>query len=300
VNLQATPSRAGRHTFSQTYNAIGALTQVDDSKVTGDDAWAAEAGGDWEHRLSPDASFKLIGLASGRHTGSSERYSTNFKAGGFRNTFIKRAADSGEYVARGVMSWKPLKDHAIDWGGEIAFNYLDSNLDVRVQTPLATIDATPPVANTRVEEERAEAFVSDVWQPAPGLRIEAGVTVETSIITQSGDGAQERDFTYFKPRIGATWSADSTNQLRFLLERDDGIHWKIRGAGPRSCDRTVQHAIDAGRRTHDATGTNRSGVRDDRQHVRNEGRRHHAWRLHRRLAGREGAIATEGEKHRGL
>ena len=220
VNLQATPSRDGRHTFSQTFNAAGALTQIDDSKVTGDDAWAAEAGGDWEHRLSPDASFKLIGLASGRHTGSSERYSATFPAGGFRNTFIERAADSGEYVARGVMSWKPVKDHAVDWGGEIAFNYLDSNLDVRVQTPLGTIDATPPIANTRVEEERAEAFVSDVWQAAPGLRIEAGLTVETSTITQSGDGAQERDFTYVKPRVGATWSADGNNQLRLLLERD--------------------------------------------------------------------------------
>jgi hypothetical protein len=220
VNLQATPSRDGRHTFSQTFNAAGGLTQVDDSKVTGDDAWAVEGGADWEHRLSPDASFKLIGLASGRHTGSSERYSTLFTAGGFRDTFIARAADSGEYVGRSVMSWKPAKDHVVDWGGEIAFNYLDSNLDVRVQTPLGAIDATPPVANTRVEEERAEAFVSDVWQAAPGLRVEAGLTLETSIITQSGDGAQERDFTYLKPRLGATWSADESNQLRFLLERD--------------------------------------------------------------------------------
>ena len=220
MNVQATPSRDGRHTFSQTYNALGALTQVDDSKVTGDDAWAAEAGADWEHRLSPDASFKLIGLASGRHTGSDERYSTQFAAGGFRNTFIQRGADSGEYVARGVMSWKPTKEHAIDWGGEVAFNYLDSALDIRVQTPTATINATPPVANTRVEEERAEAFISDVWQLASNMRIEAGVTVETSTITQSGDASQERDFTFWKPRLGATWSVDESNQLRFLLERD--------------------------------------------------------------------------------
>jgi len=220
VNLQATPSRDGRHTFSQTFNALGALTQVDDSKVTGDDAWAAEAGADWEHRLSPDTSFKLIGLASGRHTGSDERYSTQFAAGGFRNTFIQRGADSGEYVARGVMSWKPTKEHAIDWGGEIAFNYLDSALGITAQTPTATLDATPPVANTRVEEERAEAFISDVWQMAKNVRIEAGVTVETSTITQSGDASQERDFTFWKPRLGLTWSMDETNQLRFLLERD--------------------------------------------------------------------------------
>lgn len=220
LNVQATPSRDGRHTFSETYNAAGVLTQVDDSKVTGDDAWALEAGGDWEHRLAPDTSFKLIGLASGRHTGSSERYSSQFVAGGFRNTFIERAADSGEYVARGVMSWKPVKEHSVDWGGEIAFNYLDSNLDIAVQTPLATVDATPPVANTRVEETRIEAFLSDVWQAAEGLRVEAGLTIETSTITQTGDAAQERDFTYLKPRVGATWSVDPTNQLRFLLERD--------------------------------------------------------------------------------
>ncbi len=220
VNLQATPSRDGRHTFSQTYNALGALTQVDDSKVTGDEAWAAEAGADWEHKLSPDASFKLIGLASGRHTGSDERYSAQFTVGGFRNTFIQRSADSGEYVARGVMSWKPAKEHAIDWGGEIALNHLDSALDISVQTPTATINATPPVANTRVEEERAEAFISDVWQAASNVRVEVGLTVENSTITQSGDASQQRNFTFWKPRLGATWSVDESNQLRFLLERD--------------------------------------------------------------------------------
>lgn len=220
VNLQATPSRDERHTFSETYNPNGLLTQIDDSRATGDDGWAVEAGGDWEHRLSDQSSFKLIALASDRHTGSAERYSTRFANGSFRNTFIDRAADSGEYVARGVFSWKPGGGHAIDWGGEVAFNFLDSALDINVQTPLGAIDATPPVANTRVEEERAEAFITDFWQLASNLKLEAGLTVETSRITQSGDATQERDFTYFKPRLGATWSIDDANQLRVLVERD--------------------------------------------------------------------------------
>lgn len=89
-----------------------------------------------------------------------------------------------------------------------------------METPLAAFDATPPVANTRVEEERAEAFITDFWQLTPDLKLEAGLTVETSRITQSGDATQERDFTYFKPRLGATWSVDDTNQLRVLIERD--------------------------------------------------------------------------------
>lgn len=220
VNAQITPSRDGRHTFSWTYSPAGILTQTDDSKVTGDDALAAELGGDWEKRLSDEISLKLIGLASNKHTGSSERYSTNFAVGTFRNTFIERGADSGEYVGRGVLSWKPGNGHAIDAGGEFAFNYLDSGLDISVQTGKGTIDATPPVANTRVEESRAEGFVSDTWQLASNFKLESTLTVETSTIKQTGDAMQERDFTYWKPRLGATWTVDAANQLRFLLERD--------------------------------------------------------------------------------
>ncbi len=220
LNAQITPSRDGRHTFSQTFNTASVLTQTDDSKVTGDDAWAAEVGGDWERRLSDEMSFKLIGLASDKHTGSSERYSTRFAAGAFRDTFIERGADSGEYLGRGVFSWKPDNGHAVDFGGEFAFNYLDSALDIRVQTVAGAINGTPPVANTRVEETRSEAFVSDVWRLSDNLKIEAALTVETSTISQTGDATQERDFTYFKPRLGATWSPNAVNQLRFLLERD--------------------------------------------------------------------------------
>lgn len=220
LNLSATPSRDGRHTFSETYNASGQLSQIDDSEVAGDKSWSIEAGGDWEHRLSNESSFKLIALASDKHTGSAERYSTRFTSGAFRNTFIDRAADSGEYVARGVFSWRPGGGHSIDWGGEAAFNFLDSELNIAVQTPLTTIDATPPVANTRVEEQRAEAFITDFWQLTPDLKLEAGITVETSRITQSGDATQERDFTYFKPRLGATWSVDPSNQLRVMIEKD--------------------------------------------------------------------------------
>lgn len=220
VNFQATPSRDGRHTFSETYNANGLLTQTDDSKVTGDNSWKAELGGDWEHRLSAETSFKLIGLASNAHSGSAERYSTQFATGSFRNTFIDRQADSGEYVARGVVTWKPGGGHTIDWGAEGAFNFLDSALDINVETPLGATDATPPVANTRVEEQRAEVFITDFWKVSESVKLEGGLTVEMSRITQSGDATQERNFTYFKPRLIATWSVNDGNQLRLLLERD--------------------------------------------------------------------------------
>jgi hypothetical protein len=220
INAQLTPSKDGRHTFSEVFGPTGALLRNEDSKVTGDDALAAELGGDWERRLSDSASFKLIGLASDRHTGSDERYTSLPVAGARRDTLITRAANSGEYVGRGVFSWKPSAPHAVEFGGELAFNFLDSELDVRVQTLGVTLDRTPPVANTRVEEGRGEVYVSDAWQVSDSLKLESSLTVETSTISQSGDAVQERDFTFVKPRINATWDTADAGQFRLLFERD--------------------------------------------------------------------------------
>jgi outer membrane receptor protein involved in Fe transport len=140
--------------------------------------------------------------------------------GARRDTLITRAADSGEYVGRGVFSWKPSTTHSVEFGGELAFNFLDSELDVRVETMGLVLDRTPPVANTRVEEERGEVYVSDAWQISDSLKLESSLTVENSTISQSGDAVQERDFTFVKPRINATWDTADAGQFRLLFERD--------------------------------------------------------------------------------
>ncbi|MBI1362312.1 MAG: TonB-dependent receptor [Alphaproteobacteria bacterium] len=220
LNAQVTPSRDGRHTFSEVHGPDGALLRTEDSKVVGDDALATELGGDWEHRLSPNSSVKLIGLGSWKTTGSGERYSANFLDGTSRDTLITRAADSGEYIGRGVFSWRPSNGHSIEVGGELAFNFLDSKLDVRVKTLGLVLDRTPPVADTRVEEQRGEAYASDAWQISSALKLESRITVEASTISQSGDAVQERRFTFVKPRVNATWSPGSLGQFRLLLERD--------------------------------------------------------------------------------
>ena len=58
--------------------------------------------------------------------------------------------------------------------------------------------------------------------PNPKWSIEAGVRVEQSTITQSGDTARERSFTYPKPRILATWSPTGNEQVRLRVEREVG------------------------------------------------------------------------------
>jgi outer membrane receptor protein involved in Fe transport len=76
------------------------------------------------------------------------------------------------------------------------------------------------VADTRIEELRGEIYLSHFWNVSSELKVETSLTVEASRITQSGDARQERDFTYVKPRINATWDPGGPDQFRALLERD--------------------------------------------------------------------------------
>jgi outer membrane receptor protein involved in Fe transport len=222
VNLtaQLTPSRDGRHTFSEVFSPTGIPLRTEDSKVVGDSVLAYELGADWERRLTARSSVKLLALASRRETGSDERYTTRPFAGGARSTLIQRASDSGEYIGRAVWTYRAGTAHTFDIGVEGAFNALDSALDIAVDTGAGPRPTPLPVANTRVEERRGEAYVTDVWRVSPDLSVEAGVTVETSRIRQSGDAEQARSFTFVKPRMVATWNRSPGDQLRLRLERD--------------------------------------------------------------------------------
>lgn len=221
LNAEAAPSKDGRHTFSEVYDPLGDLIRTEDSKVVGENSFSGEIGGDWERKFSDGLSFKLIGLASSADRGSDERYSrVSFPSGTVRDTLITRASETGEYIGRGVLSWRAGESHSLEFAAEGAFNFRDSALDIEVRTSGVTIDATPPVANTRVEETRAEASLIDFWQVSDTMKLEVGAAIETSEIVQSGDALQERTFTFVKPRLRGTWDPEGPDQWRILLERD--------------------------------------------------------------------------------
>ncbi|HEY0052824.1 MAG TPA: TonB-dependent receptor, partial [Caulobacteraceae bacterium] len=79
-----------------------------------------------------------------------------------------------------------------------------------------------PSASVRVEELRGEAFGSAAWRISPLLTTEAGLRVETSTISQTGDAAVEKTLSFVKPRLSATWSPNPANQLRLRAEREVG------------------------------------------------------------------------------
>ncbi len=220
INGQWTPSQDGRHTLSDVRSPTGTPRRVVTTQMEGDASWAGELGADWEHRFSGTSSFKLVGLARLKETGSDEAVRIYTPAGLLRTTVNDRSASSGEYVGRASFGFQPFAGHTMDIGLEGALNFLDSGLGITDDTGAGPVVRPLPVANTRVEEERVEANIADVWRAAPGLSVEMGVAVELSTITQTGDAAQERDFTYVKPRLKATWDPSGPSQFRLLLERD--------------------------------------------------------------------------------
>lgn len=220
ASLQVTPTREGRHTYSEVFSPGGARIRIEDSLVRGDPALALEMGGDWEHQLSSRTSIKLLALATQRDKGSDERYTTLPSVGPGRSTFIRRESESGEYIGRAIWSHSPSPGRNLEAGAEVAFNFLKSGLDIDVDAGRGRQPTVLPVANTEVEEVRGEVFLTQTSNPTAQLRIEKGVVIETSRITQSGDANQERSFTFVKPRLVATWTPSPREQVRLRLERD--------------------------------------------------------------------------------
>jgi hypothetical protein len=180
-----------------------------------------EIGGDWEHRVSDTFNLKLIGLATFSSIDLSQRLDTFLPLALFNTQRQTSSTDSGERVGRLSASWTLNDAHTLEFGGEGAFNFRDTSLGLTNQRPgFAPVPVIFSVADTRVEEVRGEVFATDVWRLSDTLTLETGVTFEASRITQTGDASKEREFTYPKAQLAATWTAGPGNEIRASLKRD--------------------------------------------------------------------------------
>jgi outer membrane receptor protein involved in Fe transport len=170
----------------------------------------AELGGDYQHRFNARAVGRLVGLYTYKHntTASSTLGRGVLQESGKDNT-------GGERILRATLSLQNLWGMALETGGEGAFNYLDASSSVRTNGVLVVL----PNANVRVEEKRAESFITATAKPLPKLSLEAGTRMETSRISQTGGATKERSFTYLKPRFIAAYAVAPTTQLRMRVER---------------------------------------------------------------------------------
>ena len=126
--------------------------------------------------------------------------------------------ESSESILRALVRQERSPRITLELGGEVAYNMLDTEQAFTV----GGADVPLPSASVKVEETRGEAFGKGTYRVRPNLTLEAGLRLEASTISQSGDADQEKSFFFAKPRFLATWTPMPDNQLRFRFERELG------------------------------------------------------------------------------
>jgi outer membrane receptor protein involved in Fe transport len=176
-----------------------------------------EIGGDVEFPVVNWLTTKLIGLY--RTEGNKGRSQVDTVRPGqpiqnFNTRFNNRPRET---IARIQNDLNIFKSHAIQFGGEVAFNSL--NAQFAAQSTAGGAVTQFPASNVLVKETRFEPFISDVWSVSTAWKIEGGVIAEKSRITVSGDSSARRSFLFWKPRLAATWTVDKLTTVELRAER---------------------------------------------------------------------------------
>ena len=174
---------------------------------------SGELGVRYERRLNAHAGVELLVL---------EQLTQNRPNIVFNSPTVSRLFNldkrTGETIVRGVGRYGMGPTLSFEAGGEGAYNWLTSRTTLIINgAPVAL-----PAANVRVEERRGELFAQATWRASPTLTAEAGLRVEGSRITASGDTNFGKALAYAKPRGVLIWAPDPLDQVRLRVEREVG------------------------------------------------------------------------------
>ena len=173
----------------------------------------AELGLRWTRALSDRTELELTGL----QRLSKGEFEGPFSRGAFSSVFTSDDK-AGESIGRGLVRFRPNDRWAFEGGGEVAYNFLYSTTTY-AENGVPDPNGTEAV---KVEEIRGEVFGQVTWRPSPRFTAEAGMRLEVSEISQSGDRDAAKSFTYPKPRAQLTWTPATGHQIRLRYEREVG------------------------------------------------------------------------------
>ncbi len=187
-----------------------------------------EIGGDYEYRRRNGDRFKMLFIANENDTARTrERWDVFADGSDNKNLFLDSSNVINERIVRGSYTMDLFEDHNIEFGAERAQTILDSSLALGIASSDGVgspdhgglVPIAVPNANTRVEEERSEPFAIHNWRINSRMSLETSLVYEFSEITQSGDFAQTRDFSFFKPKLDYRFNVTPQLQLRMLVEK---------------------------------------------------------------------------------
>ncbi|HEY5722908.1 MAG TPA: TonB-dependent receptor [Allosphingosinicella sp.] len=179
---------------------------IRDDRLTQDyDSRDYELGGDVTRPLL-GGGIKLIGLATRRHRHNVDTSLNRVQSQVIGGSVQELEDQREETVARLVWNRSDLRGWSVETGAEGVLNSLDSAVDLYAIDGAGTrtrIDL--PVDRARVKEYRGEAFVTAGRPLSKTLRMDLGLTYETSKLTVSGDAEAERALSFLKPKASFDW-----------------------------------------------------------------------------------------------
>jgi hypothetical protein len=119
-----------------------------------------------------------------------------------------------EHILSAKLTWQPNTRMSFKLGGEKAFNALDNSTLYTQGGQSQNL----PFSTIRVEEQRAEYFLTGDWQAMPKLSLEGSLKVETSTIRVPQSG-RSQSFVYPKPEVQIVWSPTDKIKLSWRSER---------------------------------------------------------------------------------
>lgn len=186
-------------------------------------SWDSEIGADYEFGLGPGR-MKLIGLQSNGHSPTRAKFfGADLDGQNVRNQIFDRVVDESESILRG--EYNLTGENNTDWQFSLegALNTLESEAMLFRGDTLESV-LPIDIGNTavRVEEKRAEAFVTHGRKLNKDLRLQVSLGAEQSEIMSEGANGQTRTFTRPKGSASLAWTVDEKTNVNVSLSRQVG------------------------------------------------------------------------------
>lgn len=185
--------------------------------------WNSEVSGDYELGLG-SGRLKLIGLQRNEHSPTRAKFfGANLDGSDVRNRIFDRTVDESESILRGEYNLIAANNSDWQFSLEGALNTLESEAALFRGD---TLESVAPIdigdGSIRVEEKRAEAFITHGRQLNKDLRLQLSLGAEQSEIMSDGANGQTRTFTRPKGSASLAWTMDDKTNLNLSVSRQVG------------------------------------------------------------------------------
>lgn len=187
------------------------------------DYYEASLGADWTKTTSSDWKIRLLSFTEMSWRDFISQFIDQTPRGNqvFRSDF-DNSQDRIESIFRGTYGKVGTSKLKPEFGGEVAYNQLESSFDLFQEDENGVVELDVPSANAKVSEIRAEVFTNLVWNANEKLTIDGGLTWEISRIKVTGDSDNTQTFKFLKPAANVTYNLKDNLQLQLRASRTVG------------------------------------------------------------------------------